>query len=96
MEPSPAIEQCVHDHARKLEHLCPTLTSCQVTIDSPHRHKLHGRPFRVRIEVGVPGAMLVVAQAHGSEDAYAALSTAFEHAARKLSDLHRDRRRHQN
>jgi ribosome-associated translation inhibitor RaiA len=89
MQPSPAVEGCVRAHARKIERICPKLRSCQVTIDSPHRHKAHGRAFRVRIELGVPGATMVVAQSHGSEDAYAAVSAAFDHAARQLGDLHR-------
>jgi ribosome-associated translation inhibitor RaiA len=90
MEPSMAVEASVRAHAQKLERLCPRLTSCHVTIDSPHRHKTHGRHFRVRIEIGVPGNRFVVDRDPSgdwrNEDAYTALSAAFEHAARQLSD----------
>jgi hypothetical protein len=41
--------------------------------------------------LGVPGEPLVVAGDRGSEDAYAAVSAAFDHAARQLSDIHRSR-----
>ncbi|MBX3262705.1 MAG: ribosome-associated translation inhibitor RaiA [Labilithrix sp.] len=89
LEPSTAIEGSVRAHAQKLERLCPKLTSCHVTIDSPHRHKRHGRRFRVRIELGVPGDTLVVAGDPGDEDAYAAVNAAFHHAERQLADAHR-------
>ncbi len=84
------MEDCVRTHATKLERLCPKLTSCQVTIDSPHRHKTHGREFRVRIELGIPGSVLVVTGDHDREDAYAAVNAAFSHAERQLADsVHR-------
>lgn len=84
IEPSPAIEASVRAHAEKLERFCPTLISCHVTIDSPHRHKTHGRSFRVHIELGVPGATVVVTGDDRAEDAYAAINRAFSHAARQL------------
>lgn len=89
MEPSPAIEQLVREHTNKLERLCPRITSCHVTIASPHRHKTHGREFRVRIELDLPGEGMLVAGEHGHDDAYAAVHAAFDHAVRRLSHAHR-------
>ena len=97
MDPSPAMEDCVRAHAKKLERICPRLTSCQVTIESPHRHKTHGREFRVRIEVGVPGDVLVVSGAHVCEDAYAVINGTFSRAERHLSGAwHRSQRLRQS
>lgn len=38
----------------------PRLTSCDVTIEMPHRHHASGNRFHVRIELKVPGGMVVV------------------------------------
>ena len=80
MDPSPAIEECVRSRASKLELHCPRLRSCHATIDSRHRHKTHGRRYRVRIELGVPREAVAVAGDDRNEDAKAAVNAAFAHA----------------
>lgn len=87
------MEACARAHAKKLERIFPRLAFCEVTIDSPHRHKTHGREFRVRLELGVPGDVLVVSGDHGHENAYAALNAAFAHGARQLADVAQRRQR---
>lgn len=88
--PSEAIERYVRQHVTKLERLSLRLIACHVTIETPHRHKTHGKHYRVRIELAVPGNDLVIARdpdaSKDQEDAYAAIDAAFEHAARVLKD----------
>jgi ribosome-associated translation inhibitor RaiA len=90
LEPTASLDVQIRDHAAKLDKLFSRLTGCHVTIDSPHRHKLHGNHFRVRIELSVPGAELVVTRDPSNdrthEDAHAAVDAAFAEAARLLKD----------
>ena len=91
--PSPAIDQYVRERADKLERFCPRLTGCHVTIETPHRHKTHGRDVHVRIDLAVPGSALHVANPkHARPDAYAALDLAFDDAQRLLHDYTRRQR----
>lgn len=96
IDPSPALESYIRERADKLDRLCTRLTGCHVTIDTPHRHKSHGRHFHVRIDLAVPGEMLVVARESSAdrayEDAHAALDLAFDDARRLLKDYQRRRR----
>jgi ribosomal subunit interface protein len=93
VERTDAIDAYIRKRADKLLHTGHPVVSCHVAIEVPHRHKLHGRDYRVRIDLTVPGAELVVDRcpdAGAHEDLYAAIDAAFEHAVRRLHD-HVDR-----
>lgn len=95
MTPSDAIEQYVRQRAEKLETFAARITGCHVTIEMPHRHQRSGRHFRVVIDVTVPGAEIVVANAAENdvnEDVYAAVDAAFDRAGRRLEDWMRRQR----
>lgn len=87
---SEAIETRIREHAAKLEKHCARLTGCNVTVDAPHRHKHQGNHFRVRIDLSVPGSVLVVnrdpPEQRSHEDAHAAVEAAFDEADRLLRD----------
>lgn len=88
MAHSDAIDAYVRDKAAKLEKFFERVTSCRVAVEAPHRHHLHGKHYRVRIDLTVPGAELVIG-GHGTderalEDAYAAVDLAFKDAERVL------------
>jgi ribosomal subunit interface protein len=80
---SDALDEYVRTKATKLETFHKHITSCRVAIESPHRHRSHGRPVRVRIDMTVPGAELVVGR-HDAEDPYVAVDDAFRDAERLL------------
>lgn len=90
IDPSDAIEAFVRRHADKLLTLHARILVCNVAIEAPHRHKLHGGHYRVRLDLVVPGAELVADrtpdQGRAHEDVYAAIDHAFEHARRLLRD----------
>jgi ribosomal subunit interface protein len=94
--PSEAIDAYIRQRAAKLDRFCSRIIGCRVTLEMPHRHKTHGHHFRVRIEISVPGAELVLsrdpAAAKAHEDAYAAIDAAFDDAQRALKDYVRSRR----
>lgn len=100
MDPSEAIDQYVRDRASKLDRFATQILRCHVTIEMPHRHQRHGRPYRVRIDLAVAGADIVVgnpsAENDTTLDVYAAIDNAFDHAKRRLEEWerrHREERR---
>lgn len=90
---SDAIDAYVRDRAAKLETFATRITGCHVAVESPHQHQQSGRPYRVRIDLTVPGGELVVAHAPDEDptiqDAYAAIDQAFDQMGRRLQDHQR-------
>jgi len=60
LQPSPAVTARVHSEVAKLDRYFSRITSCRVMIEAPHRHHKWGELFHIRLELGVPGAELVV------------------------------------
>jgi putative sigma-54 modulation protein len=58
---SEAVITRIQEEADKLETYFDRITSCRVVVEAAHRHRSHGEPFHIRIELGVPGKELVVA-----------------------------------
>ena len=91
MESTAALTQYAEKRAAKLERFSDRLVSCRVTLESEGRHKSHGRTYRVRIDLTLPGAELVVGDhtrndgAH--QDAYSAIDIAFDEAGRMVRDF---------
>jgi CBS domain-containing protein len=79
----------VVDHVRKLEHFFDGIVACHVVLSGPHRHRKGGL-YRVRIDLTVPGEMIVVDRDagldHSHQDARVAVREAFLAARRKLQD----------
>jgi len=96
IHPDSQIEAAVRRKALALDHFCAHIMSCRVSIESPHRRHRHGKRFRVRIDLTVPGAELVVGhlpEEHAAyEDLRVALRDAFRAARRQLQDYVRLRR----
>jgi ribosomal subunit interface protein len=84
MPHSDALEAYVRVKASKLGTFYQHMGSCRVALESPHKHQSHGRGYRVRIDMKVPGAELVVGQEKNVSDAYAAVDEAFHDAERVL------------
>ncbi|HVH26788.1 MAG TPA: HPF/RaiA family ribosome-associated protein [Vicinamibacterales bacterium] len=60
MDPSAALEEAIRARAAWLETFYPALVGCHVTVDIPHRHRKHGWPLHVRIELSLPGEDVIV------------------------------------
>jgi ribosome-associated translation inhibitor RaiA/cold shock CspA family protein len=88
---SPALEADIRDRARKLEHFYPHLTGCRVTVESAGKHKHQGRRYGVRIDIDVPGTV-IVADRSEHEDVYVAVRDGFDAARRQLEDYARRQR----
>lgn len=96
MDPSDTIVYIVQKKAEKLGHFFDKIMSCHVIIEAPHRRHTKGTLYHVRIEIAVPGEEIVVNHDghdnHAYEDAFVAVSDAFDAATRKLlAHVHRRR-----
>lgn len=88
--PTEPIKNYVEKRAAKLDTFDPNIMRCRVVISAPHRHRQHGRHYRVHIAVTVPTGELVVdrdpARHKGFEDLYAAVDEAFDQMKRAIED----------
>jgi ribosomal subunit interface protein len=96
LDPSPALEAAVREHAARLERFSDDITRCHVLVEAPHRRHHQGNLFRLRIDLTVPGREIVVgrdpAERQAHEDPYVAIRDAFDAATRQLEDHARIRR----
>jgi ribosomal subunit interface protein len=95
---SDALETHIREKTKKLECFFDHIISCRVVVEMPHNHKHQGKPFNVRLDIGVPGREIVVNRDR-HEDVYVALRDAFDAARRQLEDyvhrLHGEIKTHQ-
>jgi ribosomal subunit interface protein len=85
MPHSPAMDARIRELADKLDEFHPRITSCHVVVDEIDRHKNKGNLFEVRVDLHVPGRE-IVATHQQNEDAYAAITQAFDVVIRQLED----------
>jgi ribosomal subunit interface protein len=90
LEPSPAIEARIREKAARLERFHERIVGCHVTVEAPHRRHRHGKLYRIRIDLSLPGKDVFVDRAgpqdHAHEDVYVAIRDAFDAAVRQLED----------
>lgn len=90
LAPSDAVSEMVRQKAARLERYFDRITGCSVTLEVPSYHHRHGKHYRVRIELTVPGERLVVgrdpAETKSHEDLVAAINAAFREARRQVED----------
>jgi ribosomal subunit interface protein len=80
---SPPLEAELRKRADKLERYYNRITSCRIAVERPTgNHHQEGGPFRVRVDITVPGSELVADKS--AEEVYAAIRDAFQAAERQL------------
>ena len=94
MRVPPEIEEEIRSRVAWLDSLHPTIVGCRVLLEVPHRHRRHGRPLHVRIEVSLPGEDVVVNHEPAADATYAhvVIHAAFDVARRRLEDMARQQR----
>jgi ribosomal subunit interface protein len=90
VDPSPAVEDYVRRRAAKLETFSNRITRCHVTIEALSGRHDHSQPYRVRVELKMPGAELVVGD-HSktrpvTQDVYAVIDDTFDDAGRVVQE----------
>jgi cold shock CspA family protein/ribosome-associated translation inhibitor RaiA len=86
------IEDLVRRKVTKLEAVAGRLTSCRVAIEMPHRHKQTGNPYRVRVEVNLPGVKSMTIKREAGDDPQhesleALVREVFESARRRVREV---------
>jgi ribosomal subunit interface protein len=88
---SPPIEAELRKRADRLERHYNRITSCRIAVERPTgNHHQEGGPFRVRVDVTVPGSELVADKQ--AEEIFAAIREAFDAAERQVEAFSQRRR----
>ena len=88
---SPAIEAELRKRADRLERHYNRITSCRIAVERPTgNHHQEGGPYRVRVDVTVPGSELVADKQ--AEEVFAAIREAFDAAERQVEAFSQRRR----
>lgn len=88
MDPSQALEAKIAKRVEKLERVFNHISACRVIIEAPHKHRIRGNLFHVRIDLSAPQNELVASRdisvniAHEQVDV--ALRDAFNAIKRQL------------
>ena len=85
---SPAVDQLVQRRIAMLERRDDRITGCEVTLEAPQKKKRHGRVFRVRLNLHLPGPDLSFSRETGQgsaqDDLILAVNRAFSAAEKAL------------
>ncbi|HEV8577792.1 MAG TPA: HPF/RaiA family ribosome-associated protein [Thermoanaerobaculia bacterium] len=88
---SPPLEAEIRKRAGRLERRFSRITSCRIAVERPTgNHHQEGGPYRVRLDITVPGSELVADKE--AEEIYTAIRDAFEAAERQVEEWSRRRR----
>ena len=88
---SPPLEAELRKRAGRLERHSDRITSCRIAVERPTgNHHQEGGPFRVRVDITVPGSELVANKE--AEELYAAVREAFDAAERQVETWSQRRR----
>jgi ribosomal subunit interface protein len=80
---SPPLEAELRKRADRLERHTDRITSCRIAVECPTgNHHQEGGPYRVRVDIMVPGSELVADKS--DEELYAAIRQAFDAAERQV------------
>lgn len=83
---TPALEADLRRRADKLEKRFDRINSCRIAVERPSLHHREGGPYRVRLDITVPGHELVVDKE--AEDLSSAVRDAFQAAERQVEEFH--------
>jgi len=88
---SAPLEAELRKRADRLERHTDRITACRIAVERPTgNHHQEGGPFRVRVDITVPGSELVADKQ--AEDLYAAVREAFDAAERQVETWSQRRR----
>ncbi len=84
-------EKDIERRVAQLDRYYDRIMSCRVALDAPVGHHQRGGPYNLKIEIRVPGSVLVVDRTR-EEDLKAAIQAGFDAARRRLEDYARRQR----
>jgi cold shock CspA family protein/ribosome-associated translation inhibitor RaiA len=90
VEKTPSIEGLIEEKVAKLQQVCADLISCRVSVERPQQHQRAGNPYRVRLDLKVPGREIVAVRESSKGDMHDSLAKvlrdAFTAARRRLRE----------
>ncbi len=96
MNPSESVRTLCEEEADKLIKVCEDITSCHVTIATPHQHHQKGALHSVHVEVHVPGQKFAAGHDdhtdHTHEDLMTATRDAFRTVRKQIDSWNTKRR----
>lgn len=100
VDSSESLKRLIAKEAAKLDEIFARIVHCHVIVEREAQHSRTGAPFRVRIDLTVPGAEIAIDTArHKTDEALAlhkdlplTVRDAFRRARRRLQDWVRQRR----
>ena len=90
IELSPDLEADLRRRATKMERLYDRITSCRIAVERESLHHNEGGPYRVRLDITVPGSELIADKE--AEDLNIAIRDAFQAAERQVEQFSQRRR----
>jgi ribosome-associated translation inhibitor RaiA/cold shock CspA family protein len=94
MEASPAVEELIRRRVAKLETVFSQVAACRVIVEAPHKHRIRGNLFHVRIDLSTPQGEIVSSRDVGVNVAHEQLNVALRDAfaaARKQLLKHKEK-----
>lgn len=85
IELTPDLEADLRRRAARLERFFDRITSCRIAVERPSFHHNEGGPYRVRLDITVPGSNLVADKQ--AEDLNVAIRDAFQAAERQVEEF---------
>jgi cold shock CspA family protein len=96
IDPSPAIEADIRNHAEKLDEFDARIHWCNVSVEAEGKHQRKGRIYRIGINLGLPGKTISANRTgphnEAHSDIYVAIRDTFNALARQVEDYARIRR----
>ena len=93
MKKSEALEDKIRERVKKLEKFFDHIISCRVLVDIPHKHKVKGNVYSIKIEIHVPNDDIVVTRSNDlnkvNKFPAVMIKDAFNAATRQLEDYAR-------
>jgi cold shock CspA family protein/ribosome-associated translation inhibitor RaiA len=90
LAPSEALRDLVTEEAAKLEHLYRDVVSCRVAVERLGGQHRRGNPYRVRIDLSVPGKRLVVDSQPASHRVLDNITNIFTMKSDEVRPQHKD------
>ena len=90
IEGTPALDEHIRAKSEKLNKHFPHISHCQVVFECAHNHHHKGKLYHTTIDITVPGKEIAVSKEshdkHEHENAYVAISDAFDAVRRQLEE----------
>lgn len=90
LKPSDELSRLIHKEAGKLDQFFDRIVSCRVTVEREQHHIRSGAPFRVHIDLTVPGTELAIDTGRSLQPAAADEEKPMRRKSAEVDAVHKD------